>query len=179
MKAERKLCANGVEVVIAIALLLSARPAPGDGGAVQLRQTEGRFVVTVFTAPTPLRAGAADVSVLVQDRDTSEPVLDAEILIVLTPLGWDGAAIHAAATRAVATNKLLYAAVMDVPLAGAWDLRVTVRRGHQAATVTGKLTFAPRLPPLLAHWPYLAFPPVVVLVFVVHQWRRSRSSRAS
>lgn len=177
--AERNQCTSGVKLVVAMALLLSARPAHGDGGAVQLRETEGRFVVTVFTAPTPLRAGAADVSVLVQDRDTHEPVLDAEILIVLTPLHQNGAGIRAAATRAVATNKLLYAAVMDVPSAGIWDLRVSVRRGHEAATVAGQVTFAASVPPLLAHWPYLAFPPVAVLVFVVHQWRRSRSSRAS
>jgi hypothetical protein len=68
---------------------------------------------------------------------------------------------------------------MNVPSAGAWDLRVTVRRGHEAATVAGEMTFAAPAPPLLAHWPYLAFPPVAVLVFVVHQWRRSRSSKAS
>lgn len=177
--AERNLCMNAVEVVVAIALLLSAPTARGDGGAVRLRQTEGRFVVTVFTAPTPLRAGPADISVLVQDRDTNEPLLDAEVLIVLTPLDQDGAALRGAATRALATNKLLYAVVMDVPSAGAWDLRVTVRRGHEAATVAGQMTFAAAVPPLLAHWPYLAFPPVAVLVFVVNQWRRSRSSRAS
>jgi hypothetical protein len=177
--AERKLCANAVKVVVTIALLLRAPVAGADGGAVQLRQTGGRFVVTVFAAPTPLRAGAVDVSILVQDRDTNEPVLDAEVLIVLTPSGRDGTAIDAAATRAFATNKLLYAVVIDVPSAGAWDLRVTVRRGHEAATVAGQMIFAESVPPLLAHWPYLAFPPVAVLVFVVHHWRRSRSSRAS
>ncbi len=39
----------------------------GDGGAVRFSGQQGDWRITVFTSPTPLRAGPVDVSVLVQD----------------------------------------------------------------------------------------------------------------
>lgn len=176
--AARSPHAASTRIVIVLALLLSA-PAIGDGGSVQLRQAAGPLLVTVFTAPTPLRAGPADVSVLVQTRDGNEPVLDADVLIALEMPHRDGAAIRVAATRQQATNKLLYVAPITLPAAGSWDLRITVRRGQQVADVAAALVVAAPLPRLLAYWPYLAFPPVAVLVFALHQWLRSRSSKAS
>ena len=165
-------------VVVALALLV-ATPALGDGGAVQVRQAEGPFVVTIFTAPTPLRAGAVDISVLVQTGDGNQPVLDAEVLVTLTSSSDGTATIHVAATRQQATNKLLYATPVHLPFAGSWDLHVTVRREQEVAEVGSQVAVAPALPPLLSHWPYLAFPPAAILVFTVHQWLRSRSSKAS
>jgi len=162
-----------------IVLLLLASAAGGDGGVVQLRQADGPFLVTVFTAPTPLRAGPADVSLLVQAGDRNEPVLDADVLVVLTPSNGDGTSIRTKATRQQATNKLLYAAAVNVPAAGSWELRVTVRRGPDMANVGSSIAVAAPLPPLLAHWPYLAFPPAAVTVFALHQWLRSRSNKAS
>jgi hypothetical protein len=178
VRLARRLSKLGAAAVAALSIVLVARGARADGGSVQLQQVDGAFRVTVFTAPTPLRAGPADISVLVQDVANDEPVLDAEVVLALTSTGAD-AALHAAATRQQASNKLLYAALVNLPSAGAWDLRVTVRRGRAAAVVGGRMAVAPALPPLLAHWPYLAFPPIAVLVFAVHQWRRLRSSKAS
>ena len=37
-----------------------------DGGLLRTRQQAGPFIVSIFTAPEPLRAGPVDVSVLVQ-----------------------------------------------------------------------------------------------------------------
>ena len=37
-----------------------------DGGTLRTRQQAGPFIVSIFTAPEPLRAGPVDVSVLVQ-----------------------------------------------------------------------------------------------------------------
>ena len=47
--------------------------ARGDGGTVRLSRCEGGLRITVFTAPTPFRAGPVDISVLVQDAVTGEP----------------------------------------------------------------------------------------------------------
>jgi len=163
--------------MVALALLV-ATPALSDGGAIQVRQAAGPFVVTVFSAPMPLRAGAVDLSVLVQTHSGDQPVLDAEVLVTLTSSGGT-VTINAAATRQQATNKLLYAAPVNLPFAGSWDLRVTIRRGSQVAEVGCPVTVAAALPPLLLHWPYLAFPPLTILVFTLHQWLRSRSSKAS
>ena len=47
----------------------------GDGGTVRLSRCEGDYRISVFTAPTPFRAGPVDISVLVQDAATGEPDL--------------------------------------------------------------------------------------------------------
>ena len=105
----------------------------------------------MFTAPTPLRVGPVDVSVLLQVDHT--PVLDADVRVALRAPGLDRTA---AATRAAATNKLFYAALLDVPEPGRWTLEARVRAGEHAATVSCEVDVAPPLPP---------------------QWRSGRSSR--
>src|ERR1051326_2312329 len=55
-------------------LLLVCVSAYADGGRVVLREQAGSFVVTVFAAP-------ADVSVMVQNRTSQRPVLDAAVSI--------------------------------------------------------------------------------------------------
>lgn len=153
--------------------LVVVRGAEGDGGVVQLSETVGDLLVTVFTAPTPLRAGPIDVSVMVQERDAQRPILDAAVSVVLRSRAGD-ATLRAAATREQATNMLLYAAIVDLPAPGDWDLEVTVdRAGRKARVVTGLSAAAP-VSPLLSFWPYLAFPPALIALFALHQWLDGR-----
>jgi len=172
MVIEPMRCRRGawlVVVLASLAALLGGAPATrADGGVVRLSEARGNLLVTVFTAPTPLRAGPVDVSVMVQESAGHRPVLDASVSIVLRSKA-DHAVIHAVATRAQATNKLLYAALVDLPVAGDWDLAVTVEHGSTSQRVeTGLFAGAP-VPDLLALWPYLAFPPMVIALFVLHQ----------
>jgi len=44
----------------------NARDCSRDAGAVRVSQRHGNRQITVFTDPTPLRAGPVDVSILVQ-----------------------------------------------------------------------------------------------------------------
>src|SRR5215469_9783232 len=81
-----------------------------DGGAVRLREQAGAYQVTVFTSPTPFRAGPVDVSVLVQDAATGECVPEARVSVRLTARG-TGDMLEYPATREAATNKLFHAAV--------------------------------------------------------------------
>ena len=46
------------------------RSAHADGGQVRLTQRHGDMQITVFTSPSPLRAGPVDVSVCIQDAAT-------------------------------------------------------------------------------------------------------------
>ncbi len=149
--------------------------AHGDGGTVRLKETSRPFVITVFTAPEPLRAGPADVSVLVQER--GEPILDAEVSIAL----WSEASsvFTAEATHAQATNKLLYAAAIDLPAPGTWMLRVDVRHGSDNAELSTDLSVSPGAPPLHAIWIYLLVPPAAILLFALHQWRAGRATAVS
>lgn len=159
-----------VAIVATLAGLTTGAPDVGaDGGVVRVSQPAGPFAVTVFTSPTPFRAGPVDISVMVRDRADDQPVLDAEVSIRLTSL--EGApTTRAAATRANATNKLLYAALFDLPRDGRWRLAVAVRRDGGVGEVTTEVTAEPRLPPLASFWPYLLLPLVVVALFCLHQW---------
>lgn len=154
--------------------VLRPSPAAGDGGLVRATESSGPFVITVLTSPTPLRAGPADVSVMVQHRDTSAPVLDARVSLVLGRRDDAGAPIAVAVTRAQATNKLLYAAPVEVPAAGVWDAAVSVERGDDRARVGVALDVETARPGGWAVWPYLALPPAAVAVFALHQWLRRR-----
>ena len=154
-------------------LLLAAGVAHADGGTVRIQQEAGPFRITVFSAPEPLRAGNADLSVLVQRREGDAPVLGAEVAFRL-----DGPPpappIEARATHDAATNKLLYAAIVAIPAPGSWTLHATVRDGADTADVAGEIAVAPRAPRLETLWPYLAAPPLVVLLFATREWLRRR-----
>src|SRR5215831_20221905 len=88
--------------------------ARADGGAVRLREKTGGYQLTVFTSPTPLRAGPVDVSVLVQDAATEEYVPNARVTVRLTARG-TGQVLEYPATGEAATNKLLRAAEFQLP----------------------------------------------------------------
>ena len=154
------------------ALTLLAMPLFADGGAVLSRQESGPFVITVFAAPVPLRAGPLDLTVLVQTRDALEPVLDANVSIRL-----DGdSQIVAAATRSQAQNKLLYAATLNLPHPGEWKYTVSVQSALGQAAISGGFQAGPPSPPLTSYWFYLAIPLVLIAIFVLHQWLSRRSA---
>jgi len=158
--------------LVAALLALNTR-AHGDGGFVELHQVAGPFIVTVFTAPGPLRAGPIDISVLVQDRANGQPVLDGEVFVRLQREG--GMPLIERATREVAQNKLLYSALMTLPEAGRWELEVTIKQEKETASVLGQLSAEASRPLLLSYWRSLWLPPVVVALFALNQWfKRAR-----
>jgi len=55
-----------------------------DGGTIRMSEKKGGFLITVFTAPAPFRAGPVDISVLVQDASTEEPVPQAQVSVRMT-----------------------------------------------------------------------------------------------
>ncbi|MFN8641266.1 MAG: hypothetical protein U0802_06260 [Candidatus Binatia bacterium] len=159
---------RGLGALLAVASMPIALWA--DGGLVRVSQPAGPFTVTVFTAPTPLRAGPADVSVLVQEERGGAVVDDATVIVTLRDAAGTRAPIVAAATRAQATNKLLYAAQLGLPAAGAWRIEVAVARGDAHAALAFAVDADPPLPPWRAFWPYLALPFAGIALYALHQW---------
>ncbi|MGI9069991.1 MAG: hypothetical protein ACR2JB_01345 [Bryobacteraceae bacterium] len=161
-------------------LCLAARSLSADGGIVQFQKQAGPFFVTVFSAPVPLRVGPADLSVMVQRADDRSEMLDCRAILHLAKAGERD--IEAPATRAQATNKLLYAAAIVFPSPGKWRLTVGIKERDDTVRVNGELAVLPELPPLIAHWPYFALLPVAVALFGLNQWlkarRKARSPRA-
>lgn len=190
-----------IQAVAALALLAALAPqlANGDGGVVQLHEAKGPFSVTVFVAPEATRGGLTDVSVLVQSRTNGDVLLDVDVgLAVAPPRGlartlsdrFCGASSAPAApqspdmgqpqatvpaTRGQASNKLLYAAALDLNAPGDWQLHVNVSHGTNVARfdcpvpVTQISANAPGL------WPYLLIPPIAIVAFAMNQKLRRRS----
>lgn len=156
--------------LVGAAVLLAAVAARGDGGLLRFKQAAGPFDISVFTAPTPLRVGQNDVSVMVLRQTDHAPVLDADVELGLRGPGGE---LTAAASATAATNKLLYAALIEVPAPGRWRLSARVRSGESDVTVAGEVDVAPALGPAWAFWPYLVLPGVVIGLFAVNQWLRS------
>ena len=163
-------------LLIALAWIPDIIQAHADGGAVQFEKSAGPFIVTVFTMPTPLRAGPVDLSLMVQSRDNHQPVLDCQAIVQLRKEG--ATTIRSAATHEAAQNKLLYAAPVKVPESGLWELEVAIKHGDDSINVAGEITVAPSNPVLLVYWRSLALPPLFISLFAVNQWLKRRRTAA-
>jgi hypothetical protein len=151
-----------------------------DGGVILSRQKIDNLDLTVFAAPAPLRAGPVDISVLVQEAGKPDPVLDAQVEVVWTanpdaPTEWMpaccsmGTGNRMNATLSNSQNKTLYSAMVPIKSAGISHLSVHVKRGDVSAPLSCEINVLPPRPPVLAYWPFLAFPPVLIVGFTIHQ----------
>jgi hypothetical protein len=152
-----------------VLLLLLPAAARGDGGTVRASERRGDYQVTVFTSPTPFRAGPVDVSVLVQDAATKRPVSDVAVTLLLSPVGQPERVMVHPATVETATNKLFHSAKFDLPEAGRWLVQVQVGEPPEAAEVRLEVEAAEPLPRWreMAEWIFL--PVVPIALFIVHQ----------
>ena len=178
-----------------ILLLSGLGTALADGGAVQLHATAPPFVVTVFTDPPQCRAGQVDLSALVQEKNG--PVLDAEVVASLSALEPAKASPTAAwlppacASTAVTdlrdvplqisrgTNRLFYSALIQIPYDGRWQLKVSIRRGADHATLQGVLDVDRPLPPVTAYWQWFLLPFLAIGGFVLQQHIRKPRKQES
>jgi hypothetical protein len=145
-----------------------------DGGTVRISEKRGDFLVTVFTAPAPFRAGPVDVSVLVQDASTGEPVPQTRVTVRMSKPGRH--ALEYPASGEAATNKLLHAAQFELPEPGRWQLQVQVEGVHGPAVLDGELEAAAPLPPWRELWPWIGWPALAIALFGMHQVLARRSS---
>ena len=168
-----------LRLATALAVLVAPTLGVADGGLVRVSQAAGPFTVTVFTAPTPLRAGAIDLSVLVQETHGGDVIPDADVSVVLRTRDDPAREVRAPALHEQATNKLLYAALLDLPAAGAWQVEVNVARAGATASLAFDVDASPPLPPWRAYWPYFALPPFAIAIYALHQWLVLRPRRRS
>jgi hypothetical protein len=174
---------DNITATVAIALLsgaigyvLGITGAHADGGTVQFTKSAGPFSITVFTTPSPLRAGPVDISLMIQSSDNQQPLLDCVSEVQLRKEG--EVTISSEATRGTAQNKLFYAAQVRIPDSGVWDLNITIKRGDDLARVSGAITFGASSPVLLVYWRSLAIPPILISLFALNQWLKRRRTAA-
>jgi hypothetical protein len=143
-----------------------------DGGALRIRVRDGNMIIGVFTSPVPLRVGAGDISILMQNAADQNPILDGAVTLRLSLP--DHPEIAVSATHEQATNKLLYAATVNLPAAGEWALRVNCKAGLEGGTVITTLAVLPKQPPFATYWPYFALVPLGLSLFVLNQWLKAK-----
>ena len=148
-----------------------------DGGRLQFRKPAGPFMVTLFTTPDPLTPGPADFSVVIEQPGIPGVVGDAKVTFVLTPVDGKGKAITLHATHAQATTRFLQAANFTLPRQGVWKIAIQV---EDRGTVSACSSFFRVEPPNLitdeAVW-QIAVVPLLVLLFLLHQWRKRSVAR--
>ena len=166
---------KGAAAIILAWFLAMAALVFADGGSLIVRKQEGTIVISVFSAETQIRAGTADLSVMVQNASDQSAVMDAIVMLRLTSsTGGNVTEVAAPATHAKATNKTLYAAQMTIPYPAVWRLSAEVTAGHETAGVSADLDVAPAAPPIRRYWPYFALVPLVILLFVFNRWLRRK-----
>ena len=143
--------------------LLLPWTALADGGRIVLHATSGSVTITVFTAPEPLVAGAADFSVLVQDATSNEVLGTPHVRGTLTT-------VQARIPLAFVPSGMLMAATTHFPAPGIYrlDLSVNSAGGPPAVFTTTLVVEASherRTTVILA----LLFPLAVIALFLVNQ----------
>jgi hypothetical protein len=185
---------------VLVLLGLSQENARADGGVIRLQKTQGPFVVTIFSSSEVVRNFPADVSVMVQRRDSGDAILDASVSLMFTapvssriePLEqvcgqsegapWSGASdphsteISIPATRQQASNKLLYAGLVKFDVAGNWRLQALIKQGAESVEVGCDIPVVSPPDPLVSLLPYLLLPPLMVGLFAVNHGLRRQAS---
>jgi hypothetical protein len=158
-----------------LALALCSAHALADGGKVVLIERQADYRISVFMSPDPLRAGPTDISVLIQDAETGNPITNAQIIVTLTSTSAPSRTIYAAATNDAATNKLLSAALVDLPEPGEWNIEINCLAQHTAFQVHFLIDVGERTAPCLEGWSWFTWPAGAVILFGIHRrlvWRR-------
>lgn len=184
---------NCVRFILTLSMLgLSLGKALADGGIMCAREVQGPFVVTIFTASEPQQDSSVDVSVMVQERDSNDAILDATVKLSFTPpagafaepieqtcgtsemagLSSHSERLTAVATRRQASNKLLYAATVRLDAVGLWQLNASIQRADDSEKVTCSIPVGPSPRKLSGLLPYLALPPLLVALFALNQLLR-------
>lgn len=172
-----------LSILLAVCALATQAARADGGGVIAQNQVDG-MVLTVFASPAPLRAGPSDISVMLQDAESGEPILDRSVRVSIAARdesagkAWippccsmDQADDLVPATHAAAQNKLLYAANVAVPASGPVGLMVHI---DQNPPFVAQLSALPAPSPAAAYWPYLALPPVAIGLFALNRRARRR-----
>jgi hypothetical protein len=150
-------------------LTMGATAARADGGAMLLHQDTGAFTITLFAAPQPLHTGAADLSVMVQDRSSGEILLDPVIDLTVAPADANATQQTVRLGKGQASNRLLQASTVHFSSAGNWRIALAVRRGNDTAQLSAECTVEPDRSRATLVWFYVLLPVAIILLFVLHQ----------
>jgi hypothetical protein len=160
---------SAIQLLIIALVLGPISLVRADGGTVRLSERQGAYQVTVFTQPTPCRAGPVDVTVLLQDAAASEPITDAQVTLTATPANGTRPPVTMSAEAGSATNRLLYGALLNLAEPGQWRIEVAIA-GRQGTTNTAfDLEVLEPLPAWIDFAGWIGWPAGAVVLFALHQ----------
>jgi hypothetical protein len=142
-----------------------------------MRQAAGPFVVSLFTTPESLAMGPADLSVMVEGQGSV--LLDADVIVTLTPEDARLAPVVAHLSHTHATNRLLQDAVVQLPRAGRWRAVVHVSEAGREASAVTDLIVASYSARRGTVWLFAVLPVIAIGLFgwVETEKRRARRRR--
>lgn len=156
-------------------LLVSVSPALGDSGLVRFSGPAGSYRLTVFTSPTPFRAGAVEIGVFVQDGDSDRAIPEASVHVEMSPRQESGKSMRAAAT--MEDGNVMPSARFDLPSGGWWQIRIAVDGPPGKAEKTLDLEADDPLPAWREMSFWIALPVIPVGLYIVHHWLVRRRER--
>jgi cytochrome c oxidase assembly factor CtaG len=161
-----------VVACLCLAGLMTAGTNDDDNRALRFKDASRSIAVAVFAPPGNLAAGSAPFSVLVQDRNTQETLLDTKVDLTAHPAAdSQGPPSATPAHQEDSDNKLLQAADLDLPTEGDWTLRITVQHGASSEDFVLPFRVVKSGAGITCRWPW-----AVILVFssvllVAYVWR--------
>ncbi len=120
-------------VVLGVVGLGGLAPAFADGPHIALHATQGRYEITVFTAPDPLVTGPVELTLLVQDPQTGALLPGVSAEGSLTPAS--GAAVPLTLTVGGSSNSQLTGETVKLTNPGNYTLRLRISAAAGAPQV--------------------------------------------
>lgn len=179
---QQRLQLRFAAMVAYAAVAAVATNCQADGGRVVHIEKLDDVTITVFASPNPLTAGPVDVSFLVQDAESLQTISDASISILCQQVAArerieKSPSAAAAASRELATNKLLQSAIVDLPNSGEWHVTVKVTIDKRNAEFSLALSVADAS--AANEWCTAIVPPIAgIALFAIHrQLKRAQRTR--
>lgn len=130
-------------LLLPLLLLIAGFAVPAAGahteGKMQLSaEPAGPYKLTVWTSPDPAETGEVHIAIAVVLAEDASPVLDADILVVMTAEEGEDQNLSSPATTEDSENKFLYEAVMNVTESNLYQVSIEVIGADGA---NGSVTF--------------------------------------
>jgi 5-hydroxyisourate hydrolase-like protein (transthyretin family) len=155
-------------LIFAVIPAIGPATVRGDGGTVRSSERRGDRSITVFTSPTPLRAGLVDLSILVLNADTGTPLTNVPVIVEARSADPQGRQVTRTATNEAATNKMMRAAEIDLG-SGKWHIDVFVDDRAKSSPIGFDVDVAEPIAPWVETGFWIGWPFAAIGLFVVHR----------
>ncbi len=134
-------------VILLFEVTLQSVTAHGSGILKIADELAGPYLLSVWISPTDLKAGDpvhVTISVQTTIENSTIPVLDAEILVQLSPVGSSEPILLTPATTEQSVNKLLYESDMTVNEPGNYIINIIVSGSEGEGTAAFSIEVQPK-----------------------------------